>query len=131
MNVLLLLRILPYLAAALIAGCSTKSMNELIGMYSVTYPHGTETLRLEKDNVFTQLYTSSTTSLSITNSGTWEFLGKDNAILLRDVIEFEQWDEEDSLDPERIVWRIRIARRFGKISLIIREDEVLEYKRVQ
>ena len=124
-------RLLLCLLILVVAGCGAKSMKELIGVYSVSYAHGSETLTLNADNTFTQVYTQVGGGQSVTNSGNWEFWKSDGAILLRDAIEFESWSQQAKRTPDRIVWRIRIAKRFGKISLISGEEGVLEYDKIR
>jgi hypothetical protein len=109
-------------------GCRVK-VGELAGTYKVRYQHGSETLLLHNDGTFRQVYTSLKDGGSTTNSGTWKFDKADRAIVLRDVIEFDQFGEQENASPKRIVWRIRIAKWFGKLSLIINEDAGLEYEK--
>jgi hypothetical protein len=108
------------------AGCRVK-VGELPGTYKVRYQHGSETLLLRNDGTFRQVYIPLNDGASMTNSGTWQFDKSDRAIVLRDVIQFDQWGQQGN-SAERIVWRIRIAR-FGKLSLIIDEDVGLEYEK--
>lgn len=118
---------------SLVAGCGPRTMNveELVGTYVVKYRHGSEKLILKSDGTFTQDYMRLENGQSTTNSGKWEFWKEDRAILLRDAIEFDKWGEQGKQPSERIVWRIRIAKRFGKISLIIGEEGVLEYDKAR
>jgi hypothetical protein len=110
-------------------GCGASSMNtnELSGDYSVRYKHGLEKLTLKTNGTFMQLYTPLGGALLTTNSGTWKFEKTDCRIVLRDVIEFDQWGAGEKQSLERIVWQIRVAKRFGQVSLIINEDEGLEF----
>ena len=119
------IRWLSVSAVLLAAGCGVSSTNELSGDYAVRYTHGLEKLTLKTNGTFTQLYTPAGSTLSATNSGTWEFRKADGRILLRDAVEFEEKREAQSL--EKVVWLIRIEKRFGKVSLIINEDDGLDY----
>src|SRR5687767_11449499 len=121
------IRWLSPFAVFLCIGCGVGSMDtsELSGDYSVRYKHGFEKLTLKTNGTFTQVFTPVGTAPSATNSGTWQFEKADGAIVLRDVFEFDRQRETQSL--EKIVWQIRVAKRFGKVSLIINEDEGLEF----
>ena len=84
-----------------------------------------EKLTLRTNGTFVQIYTPAGSTSSATNSGTWEFWKEEDKILLRDVVEFGERREAQSL--EKIVWLIRVVKRFGKVSLIINEDDGLEF----
>ena len=126
------LRFLVCLMVLVGVGCDTRSMNvsELVGTYSVKYPHGAETLVLSADNTFTQVYAQLGNGGAITNSGNWAFKKDDGEILLKGVFVFD--DSGHKRQPlEKSSWRIRIAKRLGKISLIIGEAGVLEYAKTR
>jgi hypothetical protein len=111
-------------------GVSSTKSRDLVGVYTAKYGHGSEKLTLSADGTFSQVYTQLEDGRSTTNSGKWEWWKKDGGILLRDVYLFD--DSGQRRQPlEKSVWRIRIAKRFGKISLIIGEEGVLEYDKAQ
>jgi hypothetical protein len=112
------------------AGCGVRSsVKELTGTYDAKYQYGSERLALNGDGTFTQVYTPLENKPSTTNSGSWELLKPGDAILLTDVLEFDQWGQGEKPSLKKIIWRIRIAKRFGKVSLIIDGDRGLEYEK--
>lgn len=112
-------------------GCGVKSANELVGVYSVRYQHGAEKLVLNDDGSFVQVYSPNDNGQSTTNSGKWEFKRADREVLLRDALLFDEWGERGKQPLKKTAWRIRITKRFGKISLIIGEEGVLEYDKAK
>jgi hypothetical protein len=120
----------PTLALVIAVGCGVSSMNELSGDYSVWYAHGVERLTLKTNGTFTQIYTCLENGHATTNSGTWEFKEEDRDILLRDVFVFDDWGARPK-QLEKVVWRLRVAKRFDKISLIIGEPGVLEFDKAK
>lgn len=127
---LVTLRILLCMVVIFGFGCGVSSTNELNGVYSVRYAHGSETLTLNDDGTFDQVYTQVEDGHSTTNSGTWVFKKERGDILLRDVFVFDDNDKRRQ-KLNKAVWTIKIAKRFGKISLIIGEEGVLEYDKTK
>jgi len=122
---MLLPRLLVF-ALVLACGCGVNR-NEVDGVYTTKYSHGSEVLTLATNGRFTQVFTSTGQQPPITNSGTWEFWRDRRSVLLRDAITFDGWTQQQTQSLEKTVWLIRVAKRFGKISLIWGEEGVEEY----
>ena len=122
------IKLLTFLSGIVLGcGCGVKSPSELHGNYSIRYSHGSEALSILADGTFTQVYTSLLAGSSPTNSGTWQFKEADKELLLRDVIVYMGGARNDT--QEKSTWRVRIAKRFDRISLIIDEENALEFEK--
>jgi hypothetical protein len=88
--------IIRVVAAAILAtGCAACSLydvsrDELVGDYQLDYGYGVETVRLENDGNYTQLFRLAGDETWTTNSGAWEFkVGRRREVVLQNSLQIE------------------------------------------
>ena len=112
-------------------GCGVRSASELTGVYKAKYTHGAETLSLNTDGTFVQVYTQSKDGLATTNAGTWQFSKKDGDITMKDAYSFDTYGSQQKLPYQKSVILLRAANRLGQISLVYGERGVEEFEKVR
>src|ERR1039458_5071328 len=107
--------------AILCFGCGKKTITEarLSGSYQVKFPHGNESLILNSDKTFVQIYTPKANGQADTNKGTWEFHSKYDDVILTGALLYDDRAGHANTNLERTVWDLPVMERFGQISLSI------------
>ena len=130
-----IITILTFAFVALLFGCSPKvTFDEVVGVYKVRYPYGTEELQLAKDGTYVQSVLIDGETTAKTNKGRWEFWEKESEVVLIDAMIVD--DFFGHLKPS--YWKIEpglsifsAKKSFGKVSLLINPDQGFAFKKIR
>ena len=114
-------------------GCGKETIDEthLVGSYQVKFPHGSESLLLNKDKTFVQVYTRITDGKSETNAGTWNFDLKFKDVFLTGAVLYDNRKGQISTNLEKTMWELPVIQSFDQISLSIDGDRVYEFEKIK
>src|SRR5229473_2215766 len=92
------------------------------GVYVVKYSHGTETLELRNDGIFTQRYICPAQEQPIVNQGKWALDVVSEEVDLFDALIFDTGKNEPRNPPLKTRWLLKIIQGSGHIRISIDPD---------
>jgi hypothetical protein len=125
---------ITFVLVTLFWGCSSKvNFGDVIGVYKLRYPYGTEELRLAKDGTYIQSVLIDGETTAKTNKGRWEFREKESDVVLIDAMIVDDFfghlkSEYWKIEPGLSIFSAR--KSFGKISLIVNPDQGFAFKKI-
>lgn len=125
-------RILSVFKAAsllfLLTVCSCSSgvvYEDLVGVYKVQYPYGTEELVLNRDGTYKQTILL-TNKDEVSHTGQWKFLEKESKVVLKDPLIVDDnfgRPNPNFMKVQEGLWILRIEKRFRAVSLHWNDDQ--------
>ena len=119
------------------SGCHPNiNRDEVVGVYAVKYPYGTEQLKLLQDGNYEQMFALDGQTMKLINNGKWELRLLDGLqLILNDPVIVDDGFGRlaKSLEKkESSIWPLYIKKSItGKISFPINEDQGFVFKKVQ
>jgi len=125
---------LTFAFVALLFSCSPRvTFDEVVGVYKVRYPYGTEELQLAKNGTYVQSVLIDGETTPKTNKGRWEFDKEESKVILIDAMIVDNFFGH--LKPS--YWKIEVGlsifpvkKSFGKVSLLINPDQGFAFKKI-
>jgi hypothetical protein len=122
----------------LLMGCQAKlDRADLPGIYEVTYPYGTETLKIIGDGTYEQSFGLTGKPLVSINKGKWDLKHGDlwdgNLLILNTpIIVDDGFGKPSKLEQRSGVWQLRIRKSGGgNIYFLINDDQGTTFKRLK